>query len=479
MTSYLPLVQSVPISASVFENVYQETSNTRKSRTPVVNSQVVKDVFNSSNIQGGGYTSIDLVQGPLLSHAMVCLKFSMAEMNALVTAGKRVYLRPGWGYRCINNYQILTGGNTQLRVYGRQLQTKVWEDCETKEKRDAVMTLGGPEYNGSLLTEDLVAYVHIYLPWSNISASKYLPYDSGILTKPIRLQFEFASNLQIFSFAQADYAAIYPLLPTAFLENYFMTQTALMALGPGESIRPAVGPNGQSQYNYGWIYPSPFTSEQFTGVPASSGALQSVRLQDFQNGNVQSITLYLERLTLGATGADIPISQCPNSEIVYEDITNVTITYGGQVVYRADDATNKLMALSEYTSTNDINVDFPNMSNLAITGPITVNSRTASWVLINFAQFREQYFKNLVQDCVSPVNNMMLVQFNTPELTELSNGAAGGNPTPIPATGIPVQQPTYVLHANYNMLGSLNTYKGYTDFQWLPANAQGPYTMAS
>ncbi len=49
MTSYLPLVQSVPIAASVFENVYQEESNMRKSRTPVINSQVVKLQFILNN----------------------------------------------------------------------------------------------------------------------------------------------------------------------------------------------------------------------------------------------------------------------------------------------------------------------------------------------------------------------------------------------------------------------------------------------
>ena len=58
MTSYLPLVQSVPIAASSWENVYQDESNMRKSRTPVINSQVVKMVFNNTSI-GGGQVNMD------------------------------------------------------------------------------------------------------------------------------------------------------------------------------------------------------------------------------------------------------------------------------------------------------------------------------------------------------------------------------------------------------------------------------------
>jgi hypothetical protein len=488
MTSYLPLVQSVPIAASVMENVYQETSNTRKSRTPVVNSQVVKDLFTSMNINGNSQTTIDLPQGPLLSHALVALEFSAATLNAIAASTKAAYLSPAWGYDCIDYIQIKTGGNTQLRVYGRQLKIKALEDCETKEKRDALLALGGKEWlGGNVGTKNYIAYVHVYLPWSNISASKYLPYDSGILTKPISLQFQFNSNLKIFSFSQVDASLIIPTLPTQFDQAYFMIQTALMALGPAESIRPAVGPNGEAQYNYGWIYPSPFTSEQFQGVPQSSNTRKLIRLQDFQNGNIQSMTIYLERVSTGGnvisggpSYPDAPFTSMAHNQTNYAPISNIEIKYGGQTIYRSDDLSNKLMALSEYTCTNDFDTSFPNLNNstVASSAGFTTNSATASWVLVNFVQFREQYFKNLVQDGPSLVNNMCTIEFNTPELndTTISNGSGA---TGSPPTGTQLVQPQYILRANYNMLASVNTWRGYTDMMFLPANAEGPYTMAS
>jgi len=461
-----------------------EESNTRSARTPVIQSQVVKSDFNSKSFQGRGQIQVELPQGPLLSHAMICLKIDVSKLP------ERAYLRKGWGYRCIRNYEIRTGGQTNLRIYGRQLQMKAFSDCETLEKRERMLELGGPEYKGRYLTvpgTELTAYVHVYLPFSNLSAGKFLPYDSGILNKPMSLHFEFEDAKNVFSYAAADAATVEPGLPTQFKENYFMVQTALMALGPGESIRPDVGPNGDAQYNYAWIYPSEFTSQEFVGKPKSGGTLQSIRLESFPNGSLQSIDLYLERLTLGVD-PEVRMSDCPNSEIIYEDISNVELRYGGQVIYRSDDESNKLMALSEYTTSNQVNVNFPNMSNLTVlnTADITSNSRVASWVHIQLSQFNENngLFKNLVQAGVSAVNNMMEVRFNTPELDELVNGTATGNPNALGTSNlamnrIPDVQPLYRLHATYNYQVSLNTWKGFSDCMFLPANAQGPYTMAS
>lgn len=485
MTSFLPLVQSVPVASSVWENVYMEESNMRKARTPVINSQVVKTDFNSKSFQGRGQIQVELPQGPLLSHAMICLKIDKGKLP------QKAYLRKGWGYRAIRNYEIRTGGQTNLRVYGRQLQVKALSDCETNEKRERMLELGGPEYKGDPATvkgSDIVAYVHVYLPFSNLSAGKFLPYDSGILNKPISLHFEFEDAKNVFSYAAADAGTVEPALPAQFKENYFMVQTALMALGPGESIRPDVGPNGDAQYNYGWIYPSEFTSQEFTGHPKSgNGTLQTVRLESFPNGSLQSIDLFLERTSLGISGTDVPIGDCANNEIVYETLRDVELRYGGQVIYRSDDDSNKLMALSEYTTANIVSVNFPNMSNLTTAAAFSVSGRTASWVHIQLSQFNENngLFKNLLQDGVSAVNNMMEVRFHTPELDELSNGLDGGSPQPLGDVSvtdgpvIPQVQPQYRLHATYNYQVSMNTWKGFTDQMFLPANAQGPFTMAS
>ena len=458
----------------------------RKSRTPVINSQIVKEDLTSVTLKSGGISTVNLPQGPLVSHSMIVLKIAKDDLQALPV--NKVYLRRGWGYRAVKNYQIKTGGNTQLRVYGKQLELKALTDCETTSKRDSVLELGGPEFSGDPadLKGDLIAYVHIYLPWTNVSASKYIPYDTGLLTKPIQLQFELASASELFSYSVADRTAVLPTLPNQWKESYFMMQTALMALGPSQSIRSDVSDTGDAQYSYGWVYPGAFTSQQFQGKAESENKRNLVRLEEFQNGNLQSMDIRLVRDSAG-TVPDIDLSDCQFNEAFFESMSNIEVKYGSQVIYRSDDLSNKLMSLSEYTSNNEYKVNFPNMSNLAVAGTVTQNPTKSTWVRIQLAQFNENYFSSLIQDSVSVVNNMMTIEFNVPERTNISNGLAAGTPVPlgtglvdgVPVAGVPDVMPKFHLECNYNYLSSLNTWKGYTDFQFLPANAQGPYTMAS
>jgi len=487
----MPLISSVAADYSLWENVYYSASNLRKTRTPCINSQIVKTVFPNMSIQGG-QVSVDLPMGPILSHCQITLAISATLLNNLRAANIPVYLAPGWGYRAIQNYQIQTGGSTQLRVYQNQLFMQLFQDCETGDKRQAALQLGGPEYTGGAdLTEDLIAYVHIYLPWSNISAQRFIGFDSGLNTKPFTLLFEFSSPDQLFTYPQGNRAAITSNVnyPNAYTKKYLTIQTALMALGPSESIRPAVSALGSGQYNYPWMYPGPFISSPFIGMPASGNQKQTVTLNQFQNGNLQSITLMLKRVTagvsIGTPAADVPINNSANNIMEFEDMTNIEVKYAGQVVFRSDDSINKLMNLSETAVENTIKISVPNWSNTVLTAgqSYNVQPHNSSWVLVNFVQQRQSYMQNLLQDGVSLLANLLTVEFNTPELASLTNGTNATAPQPV---GVvvgdvvkPTTQPQYVLMASYNYQAAVNCYKSMIDMQFLPSNAQGPYTMAS
>lgn len=244
MTSYLPLVQSVPIDASVMENVYQSESNMRKSRTPVIQSQTLKQVFPNMAIVGG-QQAMDIAQGPLISHLQIVLKISGADLNTLRATNRASFLRQGWGFRALDFVQLLLGGSTQLRFYSRQIFMQALQDCETNEKRQAMLQLAGPEWDSSAARPvgengtplDLVAYIPIYLPFSNLSMSKYIPFDTGIMGKPISLLFEFTDVTRLFSYASGDASVIQPALPKNYKDKYMMYMTSLMALGPSESGR--------------------------------------------------------------------------------------------------------------------------------------------------------------------------------------------------------------------------------------------------
>lgn len=481
----MPIVPSVPVLTTQWENVYQDSTNMRESRATAINSQCVKEAFRSTDM-GGGDISIDLPHGPLLSHCLVCLKLKTADLPA------GAFLEAGWGYKAINWYeQIASNSSNQLRINGDMLLTRALADCETAEKRAALLQLGGPVYNGvptSIKGEFLTAYIHIYLPFSNISATRYLPYDSMVLNKPYSLRFNLRASNELFSIAKPLKAAVEATLPTKWSEIYLMIQTAQLAAGPSASISQVVGANGSSSYVYGWSFPSYYYSSPFDGSSDKSNKCE-VRLESFRNGSLSSMDIYLERLTLGnaaATGppaveANLTIKgNVPNAFVAYEDLSNVEITYGGQCIYRSSDKSYMLMGLSEYTTEPQFKYSFPNMGvDMAIDNPIFTQEKTVKWVHVQLSQYNENFFTNLVQSGVSLVNNMCSITFNTPDPSELSNGTVGATSKPVPLAIDPAQKIKYRLVVRYNYQAALTTYKGETDYTFLNPSSRGPYTMAN
>lgn len=484
MTSYMPIVPSVPVLTTQWENVYQDSTNMRESRATAINSQCVKESFRSYDM-GGGDVSIDLPHGPLLSHCLVCLKI---KKDNLPTSAS---LERGWGYRAINWYeQIASNSSNQLRINGDMLLTRALADCETAEKRDALLELGGSAYDGlkdGIIGDELVAYVHIYLPFSNVSATRYIPYDSMVLNKPYSLRFNMRPANELFSYAKLIKSTVEPTLPTKWGEIYLMIQTAQLAAGPSASISQVVGANGSSSYVYGWSFPSYYYSPPFTGSSDPSNKID-IRLEQFRNGSLSSIDIYLERLTLGnaailgppAIDANLLIKgNSPYAFVAYEDLKNVELTYGGQCIYRSSDKSYMLMGLSEYTTETQFKYTYPNMGfNMTLGQPIhTGNEKNVKWVHVQLSQYNENFFTNLVQSGVSLVNNMCSISFNTPPILELSNGDGSGGKKPDPPE-IEIE-PSYRLVVRYNYQAALTTYKGETDYTFLNPSSRGPYTMAN
>jgi hypothetical protein len=467
MTSFLPIVSAVPIQASEYENVYQVDTNTRKARTPVINSQTVKIALPSKSFSGGAY-NIELPLGPLLSHSLMCFKLDKTKLplNAV--------LEKGWGYRILDYIEFQSEMGTFLRFPGRNMLIKALEDCETDSKRDAVMELGGQAWNGNVndvIGDELIAYVHIYLPFSNLSASRVIPYDSGLLSKPWSLNLYLRSADKVFTTNALSIAAgINPPYPSEFVEAYFVVQTSLMSNGPSAGIRDMVKAGSSGRYAYGWMYPAPFISEQFKGSSDKSNPCR-VRLNNFQNGGLQSMSVWLERLTLGNV-AQTRYADVPNASNRYEDMSEITLYYGGQVVYRSSDDIYKLMSLSEYTCVNNMKVTYPNAGTTSITAEASKNTATSTWVHIQFSQFNENHFTNLVQDSIAPTNNMFEITFTTPKNKYLRNGGTGVQPVTIPASPLEENQPQYRLHCNYNYLSSITTMNGKSDIQFLPSDSR-------
>lgn len=155
------------------------------------------------------------------------------------------------------------------------------------------------------------------------------------------------------------------------------------------------------------MYPAPFVSQEFQGVSetALSGGKVNVRLDQFQNGNLQSITFMLERLTLGDV-IQTRIASCMNNEILYEPMSNIEIRYGGQTINRTDDHSDQLMQLSETWIDNSMAIQggVPGMSSVVTANnQVVVTPYLISWYRYQIVQFSQSYFSNCVQDGVDVI----------------------------------------------------------------------------
>ena len=470
MTQYLPLIKSVDIDCTQYENVYSVESNTRCARTPVINSQVT-EIELSTKTLGGGRVRVSLPMGNLLSHTVLSFKFSRTQMLAL----NGWTLPQGWGYDIIEYYEVQSEAGTFLRFEMQDVFTKILADCENESKREALINLGGTAFNGDVSDPaailDLKAYVHLYLPFSNVASTKVLPYDSSILNKPMSINIQFRNASELFSRHQDQTIGTLGTRPSALSGAYLACQTGILAAGPSASLRNVVSAAGDAKYVYGWIYPNVYSTPPFTG---NDTIKQSVNLENIMNGSIQSIDLLLERLTLGdAAGTTLTAENVPlNRKANYEEMSNIELSYGSQVIYRASDEIWKLMSFSEYPVSNQYSVSFFDMK--LTNGPYVASTKTCFWTHVQLSQFANpHYFMNYVQDGVQLSNNMLKLSFNVPTIAALNTAKSNGDNGETIVT-----QPIYRIRAIYNTQAGLATYKGATDWQFMPADQRGPYTIS-
>jgi len=458
MATFVPVADEVDVAFKLYDNAYQSTNNVKKSVTRVINNNNVKETLMNYNLDGN--SSVDLPQNVLLSNVLLVMKFSKGDLPVGAVMEK------GWGYRAIRNIEFSYANSQILRYNGRNLLIKNLEDCETLGKRESLMELGGSPYSGvreSVAGAELVAAINIYLPHSNMSSDRCIPFDSSILDRPCRIKIEFNDAKTLFKKMGND-VIVYP---SGFKEAYVVVKSGLLYDGPSTSIRSKVGRGGGSKYSYGYIYPQSFSSGDVKqGVSVDQNSKVTFRLDDFLNGSLVSMNLWLERVTVGGPDADGQryLSTLPHTSQYYTPMTNLEITYASQAIYRADDTVSELINLTEYTVDGQFKVA---MIPLYLTNPVggaVTFPVTSKWTHVQIAQFNETYFSDLIQTGVQLVANQVMITFNTPTIEEV-NATYGAD---VPDTAVAAGQPFYRLHGNWNYQAAVRTGDGNTELLFGP-----------
>jgi hypothetical protein len=416
MTSFLPVAESVLVAGQEYDNLYQSASNTMKSASRVVAAQTYRIDMPNKNM--GTTSVIDLPQGQLLSTTMLAFKLSGERVNWPVD----VNLRNSWGFDAIDYIEYAFAGSEKLVLSGQHMLQKHMSDCESAGKRSAITTLSGAAIIGAdaAVEPDPTAYICLYLPFSNVNSSRVIPFDSSLLSRPVRITIRLNTRARFYAPGQPG-EAIPAAAQGSFSDSYVLVKTGTLK-DDGDSIRDMVGPMGSSQYTYGYMYPLQYISSEEFGAKAAPGGKQSVRLTGFQNGSVSSMDLWLELVSYNdnkTTPASGTIQRCDDSLLSRQlmlKMRNIEVLYAGQQIWTSPDDSDLLMSLAEYPVNNAFDVS--TWGRVTTAAPSALKSESY-WYHVQLSQFNETFFSNLVQSGVNFTNNTVEIRFNTPFESEL------------------------------------------------------------
>lgn len=132
-----------------------------------------------------------------------------------------------------------------------------------------------------------------------------------------------------------------------------------------------------------YTFPLKYFPQQMVSINlASSAAVQTCNLTGFRAGEVQRILMFLTRADANSTGGTRY-----NGNLYWAPISNVQLTYNGEVFYRADANTNPLWSLISDTKT--ASVSQPTNTGSSFT------PGTSTWVDMPFAQVSVPFDKEV------------------------------------------------------------------------------------
>lgn len=458
MTAYVPLAQSIDFPTQPFDNTLASVSNTHESVVKVLNSTTF--TTNLTTKAFGAMSQINLPVSNLISNVVLVMKLqNVGGADGLLAVGQ--YLPVGWGFDAIDYCEYTYGTSSTLRVSGNQMRIWSLSQCESGEKQSAMLRLAGRPYNSDATTGEYLAMVNLPLPHSNVNSKRIIPYDLSLLSnKPssIRIRFKYGTE-----WISQGSTGTQPVRAVAFNEVYVAFEQSYLADGPSDSIQSLVAVGGGAKYDYPFLYPQYFESKEFQGKSDKANKMQ-LQLDNFLPGSVQSIDMWLERIT-----SDGPITETSNNLMSgsrqnkswFVPMSNIEILYGGQSIYRSDDALQEIFTLSNYPTSGAFNVNVPPFAYAAGTGPADEVTRVSQYSHVQLSQYNEQ-FLNLIQTGAMLNNSSVTLRFTTPELRDLRLVDA----TPIAA------QPIFKLHCNYNYQCSLRSAEGETSILFVRPEMQ-------
>jgi hypothetical protein len=391
---------------------YGETNLQKQAYPCIMNTRFVQQF---TNLSAG---SSQFVISPNQGISDIVLSFTFPTAT---TADPNLALPLGWGYNLINRVSVRYGSSAQYFFTGAQTLLSNLYDADNGPKRDQLLQLGGNQLVGTAAMNGAQANCYLKLPHNSCRASgKPLPFPSDLLVQPIVITVELISAQAIVFPGPTGVVTNVP----ASLAAAVMCVRQEMLTDSSDLLARRVDMN-QNAYTF----PLPYFQQQEVLVPLVAGGAapfaQSVNLTGFRAGEVRSILLWLT-----------PATQPTNQSLIWPSMSQVQLTYNGEVFARYDGTSNQLWSLIGDEKSASVT-----SSLLTSATPPTAAATVASWVELPFAQINVAYDKESKLVHGKPILNAVVnLTFNNPD-----NGA-------------------YVLHAVYNYNASLLCSRGSAEY---------------
>lgn len=341
---------------------YGDTNSEKQIFNCIVNTKFVQNFTNLS--AGTSQFTISPYQG--ISDIVLNLAYGAGTPTA--------NLPQGWGYALIQQVSIRYGSSAQYFFSGQQIYLQNVHEAENGTKRDALSTLGG---NALANTAASGATCSLYLNLPHNSPrveGKPLPFPSDLLTQPI-----------IITIQMNDPGALSPAGPWVPGTSGSATISGPLASAQMQVRQEMMADSADllarrvDMNTHAYTFPLKYFPQQQVSINlASSAAVQTVNLTGFRAGEVQKILMFLTKAT----------SVAQNGPLYWEPISNITLTYNGEIFYRADGASNQLWNLVNDTKTGAVSGALVNTAG-------TWGAGLSYWVEMPFSQAAVPYDKEV------------------------------------------------------------------------------------
>jgi hypothetical protein len=275
-------------------------------------------------------------QGIVLQVNAVDLSRQIRVRMVLPSIGANISLPKGWGYHMISRIEYRYASSTTLNLDGEQHLLSVMSACETANKRDELMDLGGEEVFKSTGAVQPEAVVFIQLPHSKVRQLVHSkPIDNSLLS-----QGGYQIVLYLKPIAQimgGSGAAAWQSANNSFVAAEWQVETGRI-FDQADSIRGELMADPRLSYCYPFVYQQPFTTT-FTGAVSPQRA--QVQLNGFRSGELLSILFAVASLDdINGDGTAGGVKNALNN---LDPLTNIRLTLNGNVLFDLEGKSHRLM----------------------------------------------------------------------------------------------------------------------------------------